>query len=393
MFAPPLALLALLAFAPADEPGSDDAGGGVLSAVHRYARGPHNPGKHRMFRVNAPHAGLLADHGGRSEAKANGLMLVPLPHDPRTLAGVRLGVSLWAGHPGTAGRRVAVNGRSVLPLPGPPDGDVGHAHLTLPLKRSDVVNGWNALQFACDAGSAFWGHFVVDSAWLIADLPPDHPAALAANLDGFAATPAATVDSGNPELLRLSLGVPERFRGRVSGVLYEAEYTGFDENGADPADARGEPHGRERHGFLKDGDPGQPLGYAAALVGADVERAGPSFAAAWDRSLIPDQPAGEPMRLRAIVLLDAAPNASGRNAGQAADQDVDQAADQDNPPGWEPEWRYETAPINLPPLSHRGGGGRVRRAAPRRAGPAAVLEPGRAGAHLRVHPAARPGRD
>ena len=162
---PFVAMLApLLAGLVVSAPDGEPAGVGSLHAVHRCARGPHNPGKHRMFRVNAPHAGLLEDHGGRSEAKANGLMLVPLPHDPRTLAGVRPGVSLWAGHPGAAGRRATVNGRSTLTLPGPPDGEVGHAHLALPLKRSDVVNGWNAVQFACDAGSAFWGHFVVDSA-------------------------------------------------------------------------------------------------------------------------------------------------------------------------------------------------------------------------------------
>ena len=60
------------------------------------------------------------------------------------------------------------------------------------LKVTDLVDGYNALQFACDQGTSFWGHFIVDEACLRAVLKADHPNLTAAGLLGFRATVRAT---------------------------------------------------------------------------------------------------------------------------------------------------------------------------------------------------------
>ena len=268
---------------------------GTFLVPHSYQRGPEqNAFKNDMFRVNAPEASLDPEHGGRAEAHGNGLMLIDFPHDPRELAGVRLDVSIWCGHPGTADRAVTINGRSTYPLPGPAGaGDepqVGHVHKMFELKRTDVVNGWNALQFTCENGSSFWGHYVVDSATLTAVLKPDSDELKAAGLDEFGMqnafarlTKSRTLTGNGPGVLLASM-IPERFRDRVGRVVYTANYHGYDEDGS----GGGAVAETDWHGFPKDGE----------TVGAVGSAADSPYAVEWDTAMLPAQ---ADVRLRTTV--------------------------------------------------------------------------------------------
>ena len=62
----------------------------------------------------------------------------------------------WGGHPGTANKRITVNGRSTyfLPRVGAEEGHCTYFYPSVPLKLTDLVNGYNAFQFACDRGTS-----------------------------------------------------------------------------------------------------------------------------------------------------------------------------------------------------------------------------------------------
>ena len=273
---------------PEDDAAGETDAAGTFLVPHRYERGPQeNTFKNDMFRVNAPEASLDPEHGGRAEAHGNGLMLIDFPHDPRELAGVRLDVSIWCGHPGTADRAVTVNGRSTLPLPGPAGaGDepqVGHVHKTFELKRTDVVNGWNALQFTCENGSSFWGHYVVDSATLSAVLKPDAKEIEEAGLAGFSVDlkqtrgpreyPRGTLPAGQVSLFPAA--GERRWEPLIGRQVISAYYRGYDENGS----GDGTVLEADWHGFEKDGEP----------VGVVGETTASSSGVVWDTSLLPAQ--------------------------------------------------------------------------------------------------------
>ena len=275
---------------PDDADGGEEgkAAAGTFLVPHRYARGPReNTFKNDMFRVNAPQASVDPEHGGRREAQGNGLMLINFPHDPRGIAGARLDVSIWCGHPGTADRAVTVNGRSTYPLPGPAGaGDekqVGHAHVSFDLKKTDVVNGWNALQFTCENGGSFWGHYVVDSATLSAVLEPDAAEIGEAGLAGFTANlrqtwgphefPRGSLPAGHASLFP-SAG--ERlWETKIDRQVITASYRGYDEDGSGDGSALE----TGWHGFEKDGEPVGVVGGTTASSSGVV----------WDTSLLPAQ--------------------------------------------------------------------------------------------------------
>gem|GEM_PF-3578016 len=116
--------------------------------LHWYERGLTNcnPGYDRRFRINAPEAVLHPQFGHRVEARENGLMLIRAEEDLFQLVGAELYCEFWGGHPGTANPRVTVNGRSTYRLP--PVGTEQHhctySYPSIPLKLTDLVNGWNA---------------------------------------------------------------------------------------------------------------------------------------------------------------------------------------------------------------------------------------------------------
>jgi len=179
--------------------------------------------------VNAPEVVLDPRFMYRSEVRENGLMMILIDEDLARLTGAELYLEIWGGHPKSGEKRVTVNGRSTHVLP-----DVGTAHScthsypTVPLKVTDLVNGYNALQFAVDQGETFWGHFIVDGAALRLELAEDHPDLAAAGIAAFEARVIAA--SGSGETIQLSL--EGSALARVARVDYVGRYEDYDENGS-----------------------------------------------------------------------------------------------------------------------------------------------------------------
>ena len=245
-----------------------------------------NPVTNGRFRVNAPAAGLHPDFGTRSETRGNGMMQIPLDEPLAGIEGAELALELWGGHPGTANKRVTVNGRSTYAIPevGTAAGHCTHQYPVIRLERSDLVQAHNAFQFACDGGDASWGHFIVESAALRVELGAKHRTLVDAKLAGFTAGLRARREGG---VIEVALEVPPAFRDRVARIDVEGFYEGYDENG----DGRT----RDWHGMLKRREPYGHLG------GADAE----PFAVRWDTSGLPPQ---DDMAVRAVVRFKGRPD-------------------------------------------------------------------------------------
>jgi hypothetical protein len=245
-----------------------------------------NPGFNRRFRVNSPGSVLDPRFRLRSEVRGNGMMLILIEEDLAALSGAELQLELWGGHPGTAGKRVTINGRSTYELPrnGVEEGHSTHSYPRLELKLTDLVNGYNALQFACEQGSSFWGHFIVDNAALRLALRDGHPDLENAGLAGFRAEVKG--EAGPGEALHLRLETAGAAAGRIAEVHYSGRYTGYDENG----DGRG----TGWHGFTKERRP-------AGILGTAKE---PPHALAWDLSMLPDQ---DEVAVRAAIRFEGLP--------------------------------------------------------------------------------------
>ena len=138
---------------------------------------------------------------------------------------------------------------------------------------------------ACERGSSFWGHFIVDNACLRALLPRSHPDLAAAGLQNFDA--AVAVRPGpDAEVFQLSLQASPEALSRVARVDYYGFYEGYDENGNTLA--------RDWHGMSKDRRPYGHLGSAET----------PPFRIQWDTSMLPSQ---QDMAVRAAITFKDAP--------------------------------------------------------------------------------------
>ena len=146
---------------------------------HWYQRGltNANPAYEGRFRVNAPEISLHPTFGRRVEPRENGMMLIKAEEDLFLLTAAEFYCEAWGGHPGTANKRITVNGRSTyfLPRVGTEDGHCTYFYPSVPLKITDLVNGYDAVQFALDQGTTFWGHMLVDNAAIRVALTNGHP--------------------------------------------------------------------------------------------------------------------------------------------------------------------------------------------------------------------------
>lgn len=292
---------------------------GMFWREHWYERGltNANPAYERRFRINSPEASLHPSFGQRVEARENGLMLIKAEENLFQLAGAELYVELWGGHPGTANKRVTVNGRATYQLPrvGTEEGHCTYQYPVLPLTRSDLVNGYNAFQWALDQGTTFWGHALIDNACLRVALTNGQPdlvklglADLAASVVALKSSTAESAtrstlphsDASTSETMLLRLDAPAKFRERIARVDYQAWHSGYDENGNRRA--------TDWHGFTKDrwpvawaGSSPSPLGGARAGVrGEGIE----NFPASWDTSMLPAQ---KNVAVRAFIRFKDAP--------------------------------------------------------------------------------------
>ncbi len=262
---------------------------GTFWREHWYERGiaNSNPAYERRLRVNPPEAVLHPTFGKRTETRENGLMLIQAEEDLFGITGAEFYLEIWGGHPGTAGKRVTVNGRSTywFPRTGTEDGHCTYNYPVVPLKRSDLVNGWNGFQLALDQGTTFWGHALVDNACLRVALAGGHPDLVRLGLADFSASvSAAAVPTG--EGLTLRCNVADRLHDRIARVEFQAWYSGYDENGNLLA--------TDWHGFTKDR---LPVAFAGSATG------GP-FEIRWDTSMLAAQ---KNVAARALVRFKEAP--------------------------------------------------------------------------------------
>lgn len=139
------------------------AAGGQEGFYREFWNGEMPKGR---FRVNSPEAVLHPQFGKRFETKSSGMLEVDFPQSLFDLDRAELSLELWGGHPHTANKRVTINGRRTLQIPetGTAEGHCTHLYPTFELALTDLVEGRNALQFACDKGKSFWGHFIVEKA-------------------------------------------------------------------------------------------------------------------------------------------------------------------------------------------------------------------------------------
>ncbi|MBI3281379.1 MAG: VCBS repeat-containing protein [Acidobacteria bacterium] len=229
-------------------------------------------------RVNAPEAVLHPQWGRRSETRQSGMMQIRMDEDLFLLDGAELYCELWGGHNGTRNKRVTLNGRTTYAIPevGTADGYLTHHYPVIPLKLTDLVNGPNAVQFACDQGASFWGHFIVDNAALRVFLKRDHPDLAKSGLTGFGALVTARHGRGESLDIELIAGHPAA----IARVEFQGYYDGYDENGDGLT--------TDWHGFTKARRPMAILGVAEQAP----------FRIAWDTSMIPPQ---KEMAVRAVV--------------------------------------------------------------------------------------------
>jgi hypothetical protein len=254
---------------------------GTFWRWHWYERGltNGNPAYDRRFRVNSPEAVRHPQFGRRVEARENGLMLIRAEEDLFQLAGAELYLEMWGGHPGTANKRVTANGRSTYTLPpvGTEEKHCTYFHPAVPLKLTDLVNGYNAFQFALDQGSSFWGHALVDHACLRVALTHGHPDLARAGLDGFTAEVQALAAG---ETIELHLFAPPARRDAIAAVDFQGWFTGYDDNGNTLT--------TDWHGFTKDRRPVAHLGTVAEEP----------FELKWDTTMLPAQ---KDVAVRAVV--------------------------------------------------------------------------------------------
>lgn len=237
------------------------------------------------LRVNDRDASVHKWWGKRSEGLSNGLMLADFPEDLFELSGAELYLELWGGHPGTLSKRFTVNGYGNYALPevGTADKHCTYSYPTVPIEVRDLVAGTNAIQFTCERGTTFWGHYIIDNACLRAYLKPSHPDLDSDGLGAFEAIVMVDNADAIADSQRVAIEYPAAFEQRIARVEYYACYRGFDD--------RGSGGGRGWHGFTYKREPMNHVGTA-------VE---PPFFVTWDTRLIPTQDTA--VALVAVVRL------------------------------------------------------------------------------------------
>lgn len=250
-----------------------------------FDRVTHNNPNGNRWRVNDADLSLHEIFGLRSEALANGLVLINVPEDLFQLDRAELYLELWGGHPLTEHKRFMLNGKGkyVMPDDGVAADQCNYTYPAMAVTLSHLVRGVNAIQFACDRGQAFWGHYIIDQAAVRCRLKPNHPDLIAAGLRNF--TAEVKVEHG-PVLFdqtRLSLAFPTAHQGDIESVCYEGRYLDYDDNG----------NGLEAdwHGYTQARQVKNHIGTATE----------PPFAVVWDTRFVPTQ--ARPMAVRARVTL------------------------------------------------------------------------------------------
>jgi len=240
--------------------------------------------KDGRWRVNDPQLALHETFGKRPEALANGLVLLNVPESLFDLESAELYLEMWGGHPHTTQKRVTVNGKGVYSIPdfGTSEGHCVYTYPTVTIEPSHLVNGINALQFSCERGDGFWGHFIMDNVAVRCYFNTDSLIKRHPDLTGFHAAVHAPEVIKN-EHLQLSLDIAEEFEAVIESVEFFAHYSGFDDNGNG--------HDADWHGYTFKRQWRHHVGSAETAP----------FKVRWNTDMIPDQ--SKPLQFKALVKL------------------------------------------------------------------------------------------
>ena len=259
----------------------DDSG---FQKVYWYTPGDQHGNPHfnaRQLRVNASGASIHPKFASRSEPRSSGMARIKIEEDLRKIRRADLSLEVWGGHPGTENKQVSVNGRKRLSFPhvGTEAHHCTHQYPQFNLRRQDLVNGYNSLQFSCDQGETFWGHYIVDQAAIKIGLHRDDERLRDLGMTEFSAEVVATpLESG--EGFSIMLAHQGIDASKIQRVDYQARYRGYDENGNRLQ--------TDWHGMTKGREP-----YATLSESSEAP-----FATVWNTSMLPQQ---HDAQIRAVV--------------------------------------------------------------------------------------------
>ena len=245
----------------------------------------HSDGSNR-FRVNSPDT-ATGRYRDRWEAKQTGEMKLVVDEDLSNVREAELYLELWGGHPGVANKRFSLNGQSTYALPevGAADENCTYSYPAVPVKIDELVQGTNTIQFACEKGKTFWGHFLIRAACIRLHLDDERAMLRRAGLGAFEAS--VTAHDAPGETILLELQCDPAWLDRIASVEFRGRYRAYDENGDGSND--------DWHGFTKDLE---PVGVIAVVDEAPFE-------ATWDLSMIP---VPSDLAVRAVVRFENLPD-------------------------------------------------------------------------------------
>jgi len=254
------------------------------SWVEYEGRINNNREKGERTRVNDREMSTHPVYSKRYEGQVNGLALISIKDTILQLERAELSCEMWGGHPRTANKRFQVNGGKVYSLPSEKTalGNCEYLFPVVPIDSKDLVTGTNALQFVCDRGDTFWGHFLLEEIAVNCYYKTDAPFLKRSGLDKFSAKPVISGGEKNDEI-QISLGYEKSYSGQISEVCYFGYYKGYDWNGTG--------HSSQWHGY-------QFKRNWTGHIGTSSE---PPYKVIWNTGLIPDQE--EQMKIKALVIF------------------------------------------------------------------------------------------
>ena len=218
----------------------------------------------------------------RFETQVNGLAIVEIPDTIIWFERAELFGEMWGGHPKTANKRFQINGGEIHTLPSEKTAE-GHCEYlfpTVPIDFKELVQGYNALQFNCDRGESFWGHFLLAEIAINGYLKADSPELKAKKLEDFKATPKISSKIIKDET-EIGLDFPTQLADQIEAVHYFGWYLGYDESGTG--------NDEQWHGF-------QFKRKFTGNIGTSTQS---PFRVNWNTKMIPDQ--AKPMAIKALI--------------------------------------------------------------------------------------------
>lgn len=178
----------------------------------------------------------MSTHPGfseRYEAHVNGLALVTVADTISQLIMAELICEMWGGHPKTANKRFQINGGKTYSLPSEKTatGNCEYLFPRIKIDYTELVTGTNAIQFACDRGETFWGHFLLEEIGIRCYYRHDASFLKQSGLTDFRAVPQYS-DINLSESIDIWLKYDKLYEGKISRVHYFAYYKGYDWSGS-----------------------------------------------------------------------------------------------------------------------------------------------------------------